>query len=119
MFLIGKSDGDIFIRIFLTKGFKKNDYSELIFYNENEEIFASIFPKYGRVVVWNDTADFTFRPPSFNVEQGEYSLLIKVTEDESKFIKHEEKFQVHVKTYLNLLYLFPLLFPLVYQHIFA
>jgi len=95
----GKNDGDIYFRIFLTKGFKKNDYSELIFYNENEEIFASIFPKYGRVVVWNDTSDFIFRPPSFNVEQGEYSLLIKVTEDESKFIRHEEKFQLAKKEY--------------------
>ena len=95
--VLGKGEGDIYIRIFLTKGLKKNDYSELILYNQKEEIFASIFPKYGRVVVWNDTADFSFRPPSVNVEQGEYSLLIKVTEDESKFNKYEENFQVCFK----------------------
>lgn len=63
-------------------------------YNNKEEIIASVFPKYGRVVVWNDTADFIFKPPSFNVEQAEYSLLIKVTEDQNKFQKHEEEFQV-------------------------
>ena len=96
-FILGKGEGDIYIRIFLTKGLKKNDYSELILYNQNEEVFASIFPKYGRVVVWNDTADFSFRPPSINVEQGEYSLLIKVTEDESKFNKYEEEYQVYLR----------------------
>lgn len=84
----------MFIRIFLTRKVKKNDYSELLIYNKDEEIFASVFPKYGRVAVWNDTADFMFRPPSVNVEQAEYSLFIKATENRQKFDKHEEEYQV-------------------------
>ena len=84
------------MRIFLTRKFKKNDYSELMIYDQNEEVIASIFPKYGRLVVWNDTYDFAFRPPSVNVEQAEYSLLIKATENISKANDYEEKFQVRL-----------------------
>ncbi|XP_065061624.1 uncharacterized protein LOC135688614 [Rhopilema esculentum] len=90
----GKGEGDIFIRIFLSKAQKKNDYSELMIYNKKEEVIASIFPKYGRVVLWNDNTDFVFKPPSMNVEQAEYSLLIKTTRNETKFTKSMEKFKV-------------------------
>ena len=93
-FIVGKGKGDIFIRIFLSKEQKKNDYSELMIYNKKEEVIASIFPKYGRVVLWNDNTDFIFKPPSMNVEQAEYSLLIKMTKDKTKFTKSMEKFKV-------------------------
>jgi len=88
-----KRDGDLLLRIFLTQGQKKNDYSELVFFDENEEIFGSVFPKFGRTVVWNDTVDFIFKPPSMQKMSGEYSLFIKATLNKTKFEKSVNKFK--------------------------
>eukprot|EP00795_Rhopilema_esculentum_P007201 gene7201-12871_t len=93
----GEKEGDLLMRVFLTTNMKKNSYSELLFYNENEEIVGCVYPKYGRVVAWNDTVDFIFKPPSMNHVTGEYSLFIKATLDKSKFDRAVEVFKDHAK----------------------
>eukprot|EP00794_Sanderia_malayensis_P015019 gene15019-16569_t len=92
----GSGEGDLFMRIFLNKGMKKNDYSELLLYNKKEETFGFVHPKYGRLVVWNDTADFVFKPPCMFYEQAEYSLLIRVTTNEEKFKESQRTFDEFV-----------------------
>ena len=82
------------MRVFLTANVNKNSYSELLFYDDNEEIFGCVYPKYGRVVAWNDTVDFIFKPPTMNHVTGEYSLFIKATLDKSKFDRAVEIFKV-------------------------
>ena len=97
---VAKRDGDLLIRIFLTQGQKKNDYSELVFFDENEEIFGSVFPKFGRTVIWNDTADFIFKPPSMQKMSGEYSLFIKATLDKTKVKKSVNQFKVCASAFI-------------------
>ncbi len=92
--LKGQNNGDLFIRIFLTEKFKKNDYSELVFYNKQEEIFAAVHQRLGRAVIWNDTTDFIFKPPSMNHHGGEKSIFIKATEDREKFKEAVAKYKV-------------------------
>ena len=90
------------IRIFLTEVFRKNDYSEIVFYDGKGDIFGSVHPKFGRVVIWNDTTDFIFKPPSMNQFSGEYSLFIKASTDKSKFDESNLIFKVgeyKVETY--------------------
>ena len=89
-----KKNGDLLMRIFLTEGLKKNSYSELVFYDEKDEIFGCVYPKYGRTVIWNDTVDFIFKPPSMNQINEEYSLFIKATTDRNRFEESVKKFKV-------------------------
>eukprot|EP00794_Sanderia_malayensis_P015087 gene15087-16643_t len=90
----GKNNGDLLIRIMLTSGLKKNDYSEMVFYDSNEEICGSIHQRFGRVIVWNDTADFIFKPPCINHATGEYSIFIKATLDQNKYDDSLKEFKM-------------------------
>lgn len=82
----------IFIRIFLTPNMGKNAYSDQTFYDENDEIFASIHPKVNRIIAWYGNVSTLFRPPSMGNQQPEYSLFVKLTPDTTLFNKACEDF---------------------------
>ena len=86
--------------MFLTERLKKNDYSEMTFYDEKEEIIGCVHPKFGRTVVWNDTVDFIFKPPSMHHISGEYSLFIKATLDENRFQESVQGYKVSFSKFL-------------------
>ncbi len=73
---------------------KKNDYSELNLYNKKDEIFGCVHPRFGRVAIWNDSADFLFKPPSMFFERAESSLLIKATTNKTKFEESQKQYEV-------------------------
>ena len=66
----------------------------MVFFDEKEEIFGSVYPKYGRVVVWNDTVEFVFKPPSMQQIAGEYSLFIKATMNSTKYEDSVTRYKV-------------------------
>ena len=67
----------------------------MVFYDDNEDIFGSVHPKFGRTVVWNDNVDFIFKPPSMQHISGEYSLFIKATLDKVKYEESIERYKVY------------------------
>ena len=69
---------------------KKNGYSELTLYRDDGEILGAVHNKFGRIVIWNDTTPYIFKPPGMAYTQGEYSLLVKASSDKNKWEAGEE-----------------------------
>ena len=72
------------LRIFLNQDFKKNDYGESLYYKDNGEIFAAVHPRMGRLVVWNVSVPFIFKPPAMSYVQAQYDIVIKVSTSKEK-----------------------------------
>ena len=79
----------------------KHAYSDQTFYDDNDEIIASVYPKVLRIVVWTGDVKTLFRPPSMGFEQVEESILIKLSADETLFKKGEKEFLVSVVWTIN------------------
>jgi len=73
---------DIVCRIFLSRGNTSN--SEMMFYNRKGEVMQPVQKKFGRVVLWNATLDYSMKQPGFQTFKTEYSLLIKLSRDRKK-----------------------------------
>jgi len=73
---------DIVCRIFLSSGNTSN--SEMMFYNHKGEVMQPVQKKFGRVVLWNATLDYSMKQPGFQTFKTEYSLLIKLSRDRKK-----------------------------------
>ena len=75
---------ELVIRISLNKDFKKNDYGEAIFYKDDGEILAAVHPKMGRMVVWNASIPFIFKPPAMSYVQAQFDILVRITTSKEK-----------------------------------
>lgn len=75
---------ELVIRISLNKDFKKNDYGEAIFYKDNGEILAAVYPKMGRMVIWNASVPFIFKPPAMSYVQAQFDILVRITTSKEK-----------------------------------
>jgi len=91
----------IFMRIFLTDGIDKHAYSDQAFYDNEDEIFTSVQPRHGRIVVWTGNVSTLFRPPSMGYEYVEYSLFVKLTADEELFRGGVDTFEAKVEKRLE------------------
>ena len=85
-YLLGDSSDkdDLVVRISLNKDFKKNDYGEAIFYKDNGEILAAVYPKMGRMVVWNASVPFIFKPPAMSYVQAQYDIVMRLSTSKEK-----------------------------------
>lgn len=110
----------LFIRVFLTRGMSKHSYSDQAFYDENDEIFASVYPRVNRIVIWTGNVNTIFRPPSMGHEGDEYSFFVKLTSDLELFKEAFELYSVKLRFHffffcdlfrMNLLSLRNWLFP--------
>lgn len=77
-------EDELMIRISLNKDLKRNDYGEAIFYKDSREILAAVYPKMGRMVVWNATVPFIFKPPAMSYVQAQFDILVRVTTSKEK-----------------------------------
>lgn len=75
---------DLVIRITLNKDFKKNDYGEAIFYKDDGEILCAVYPKMGRMVVWNATVPFIFKPPAMSYVQAQFDIVMRLSTSKEK-----------------------------------
>ena len=63
--------------------------------------------KFGRVVLWNATLDYSMKQPGFQTFKTEYSLLIKLSRDTKKLQQELEYIKVsHCNLYFNKLLFF-------------
>ena len=72
------------VRICLSKDFKKNDYGETLFYRDSGEILAAVFPKMGRMMIWNASVPFIFKPPAMSYLQAQYDIVIRLSTSKEK-----------------------------------
>ena len=82
----------LFMRVFLTRGMSKHSYSDQTFYDENDEIFAPVYPRVNRIAIWTGNVSTIFRPPSMGHEGDEHSLFVKLTSDLELF---KEAFEIY------------------------
>lgn len=86
---------ELVIRISLNKDFKKNDYGEAIFYKDGGEILAAVHPKMGRMVVWNASVPFIFKPPAMSYVQAQFDILARITTSKEKAEQAIAETKVH------------------------
>ena len=94
-----ESGHELLARIFLNNDFKKNDYGEAIFYQEDGEILTAIHPRHGRLVVWNSSVPFIYKPPAMSYVQGQYALTLKLSPVKQKMETAVEKLKVRQQYY--------------------
>lgn len=77
---------DTLMTLYLNKQWEKNDYGELILYNETtREVAVSAVPRHGRLLVWDCDIPYTYKPPSIAYKQGQYGLVLRVSQSNSSF----------------------------------
>ena len=94
-------NGDINIAIYLNKNWLKNNYGELLLYDDRGEVAASITPKHGRVVIWNCVVPHLFHPPSVSFKQGQVGLIIRATKSNETHLRGIDQFETLQKFYLS------------------
>jgi Rps23 Pro-64 3,4-dihydroxylase Tpa1-like proline 4-hydroxylase len=74
-------ESDIVLVVFTgIKTWDKNSYGELVVYDMNDdEIFKSIHPKNGRIVLISCGYSYVIRPPSMDCKERLHTLTIRVT----------------------------------------
>ena len=82
------------VRIFLNKNLKKNDYGEAVYYRKDGEILAALHPIQGRLVLWNASLPYVYKPPAMSYIQGQYDITIKLTTSQDKLKQVERRRQV-------------------------
>ena len=75
--------------IYLKDGWRKNDYGDLLLFDEDMEIVAPVKPHRGRLVVWDSTVPYLSRPPSVNVRRGQRMLFVRWTRNVSLAVEWE------------------------------
>ena len=88
--------------LFLTRGWLKNDYGELLLSDSNGGVAASFMPYRGRVVFWQCDVPFVFRPPGMAYKQGQYGILLKLTRSDVVYrsgLKHYEEIEKLYRAY--------------------
>ena len=91
------------VRISLNKDFKKNDYGEAIFYKDSGEILAAVYPKMGRMVVWNASVPFIFKPPAMSYVQAQYDIVVRLSTSKEKAEQKIRETKVLVFVITNLI----------------
>lgn len=90
----GGDDQEIYMRVFLSQNYNKNDYSDQTFYNDEDEIVFSVHPKHLRIVVWTGQITTLFRPPSMGRTSPIHGLFLKLTNNKELFKEAVTEFTV-------------------------
>ncbi|XP_038078871.1 uncharacterized protein LOC119746140 [Patiria miniata] len=75
--------------LYLNQLWRKNDYGELLFLEESD-VFATIGPKFNRVVVWDSSIDYLTRPPSMAFKQSQFFLMVHYTRNHTKAQQYKQ-----------------------------
>ena len=67
----------LFGLVLLSDNWKKNDYGEIVIYNDQEEIVRSVHPRFGRIIFLDCGTHFRIAPPNVNVEFRHYFLFLE------------------------------------------
>nr|XP_006820061.1 PREDICTED: uncharacterized protein LOC102810274 [Saccoglossus kowalevskii] len=88
-----RDEKEISVVIYMNEIWKKNYYGETMFYDEDMEITAVVKPKFGRMVVWDSSVAYLFRPPSVGFKQGQHFLHLRLSTNVTKAIESESRWR--------------------------
>ncbi|XP_071486638.1 uncharacterized protein [Diadema antillarum] len=85
------------VLLFFNHFWRKNDYGELLFYDDDNDSFAAVSPKYNRMVVWDSSIGYIHKPPSMDFKQGMVCLKLKFTTNETKHAEAQQSIRRHIE----------------------
>ncbi|XP_062506019.1 uncharacterized protein LOC134182606 [Corticium candelabrum] len=91
------SDDEYTTVVYLNYKWRKNDYGDMLLFDEEEEIVAPVKPVFGRVIVWHSSVPYLSRPPSVAFRMGQKILFIRWTSNSSKVVEYENRRLVDVE----------------------
>ena len=86
-----ESDDEYTTAIYLNDNWKKNDYGDMLLFDEEMEIVAPVKPNIGRTIVWHSSVPYLSRPPSIAFRMGQRILFIRWTTNTSKVLEYENQ----------------------------
>jgi Rps23 Pro-64 3,4-dihydroxylase Tpa1-like proline 4-hydroxylase len=86
-----ESDDEYTTVIYLNDNWKKNDYGDMLLFDEEMEIVAPVKPNIGRTIVWHSSVPYLSRPPSIAFRMGQKILFIRWTTNTSKVMDYENQ----------------------------
>ena len=65
-----------------------------MYFRDDGEILAALHPLPGRVVLWNASVPYMYKPPAMSYSQEQYDITVKLTTSEQKVKEFEARRQV-------------------------
>ncbi|EDV24217.1 hypothetical protein TrispH2_007332 [Trichoplax sp. H2] len=85
---------DITMVIQLVSKWKKNDYGDILFYDQDEEVAAAIHPRLARCIIFDASIPYIHKPPSIDYKFGQMFLTIKLTKSEEKVKEFHDQWKL-------------------------
>ncbi|XP_066910238.1 uncharacterized protein [Clytia hemisphaerica] len=86
---------ELYVRVFLSQNYNKNDYCDQAFYNTDDEIVYSVHPRHLRIVFWTGPIETVFRPPSMGRTVPMHGLFLKLTDNMDLFKQSVAEFEAN------------------------
>ena len=78
------SEGDVSAILYLIGNWKKNDYGDIIFYDNDQEIVCAVHPVMFRMVMFDSSIEHVYKPPSIDNGIAIKTIQVKLTKSVSK-----------------------------------
>ncbi|XP_022090064.1 uncharacterized protein LOC110978974 [Acanthaster planci] len=83
-----RNETEFTVLLYLNQLWRKNDYGELLLLDEGD-VFATVGPKFNRVVVWDSSIDYLTRPPGMAFKQSQFFLMVHYTRNHTKALHYK------------------------------
>ncbi|RDD39135.1 hypothetical protein TrispH2_008814 [Trichoplax sp. H2] len=77
-------DDDVSAIVYLTGKWKKNDYGDIVFYDDNNEIVSAVHPLAFRMVMFDSSIEHLYKPPAIDRYDPLKTIHIKLTKSSEK-----------------------------------
>ncbi|EDV24223.1 uncharacterized protein TRIADDRAFT_57489 [Trichoplax adhaerens] len=77
-------DDDVSAIFYLTGKWKKNDYGDIVFYDDNNEIVSAVHPLAFRMVMFDSSIEHLYKPPAIDRYDPLKTIHIKLTKSSEK-----------------------------------
>ncbi|EDV24219.1 uncharacterized protein TRIADDRAFT_57485 [Trichoplax adhaerens] len=78
------SEGDVSAILYLIGSWKKNDYGDILFYDDNKEIVGAVHPLMHRMIMFDSSIEHLYKPPAIDNGVAMKTLQIKLTKSVKK-----------------------------------
>ncbi|EDV24222.1 hypothetical protein TrispH2_008816 [Trichoplax sp. H2] len=77
-------NGDVSAILYLIGKWKKNDYGDILFYDNNKEIIGAVHPLIFRMIMFDSSIEHQYKTPSVDHEGPVITLQVKLTQSKEK-----------------------------------
>lgn len=87
------NNGDVSAIVYLTGKWQKNDYGDIIFYENNKEIVCAVHPVMFRMVMFDSSIEHLYKPPSIDHSGPLRTIHFKLTSSKDKLNRAIQDYQ--------------------------